>query len=182
MTKAQVSKKGQKVETVQKLAQKLGKAKAVFLTDYTGITHQQLGRLRKSLAKVEAEYVVAKNTLLKIAMRESSDKAIGQLEKELNNPTATLLAYGDEMAAVKELATFIKNTSLPKIKLGLFAGNVASSTDFTKLAALPAKEVLLATLVNRLSGPLYGLHKGASWNIRKLVYVLDAVKSKKPSN
>lgn len=179
-------KKAQKIETVKQLTEKLTKAKTIFLTDYKGITHQQLEGLRKSLAKVEAEYVVTKNTLLSRAMKSlnkaQDKKSIEQLGNELQNSTATLFAYGDEIAAVKILATFIKNTSLPKIKLGLFEGDIATETDFIKLAALPTKEVLLGTLVGRLSGPLYGLHNAASWNIRKLVYALEAVKSKKPAN
>lgn len=174
--------KAQKIEAVKLLKDKIGKSKALFFTDYKGITHQQLEGLRKALKKVEAEYVVAKNTLLEKAIELSGSKASEALKKELNNPTATLLAYGDEIAAIKELATFIKNTSLPKIKLGVFAGNVVSSADFTKLASLPTRDVLLATLVGRLSGPLYGLHNAMSWNIRKLVYALDAIKGKKPSN
>lgn len=174
--------KAQKREAVTTLKEKIEKAKAFFLTDYKGITHQQLEGLRKGLKKIDAEYVVTKNTLLKIAMKQGESKATDQLEKELHHPTAILLAYGDEISAVKELATFIKSTQLPKIKIGMFAGNVATGADFAKLASLPTKEVLYATLVRRLSGPLYGLHNAASWNIRKLVYALSAIKSKKPSN
>lgn len=44
-----------KVDAVAMLKQKLEKAKALFITEYRGLTHQQLESLRKTLKKVEAE-------------------------------------------------------------------------------------------------------------------------------
>lgn len=166
-----------KADAVTKLTNKLGKAKAFFLTDYRGLTHQQLETLKKSLKKVEGEFLVAKNTLLKIALKDNSAKQ--DFEKELKNPTATLFAYGDEIAAIKELANFIKTTQLPKIKIGLFGGKLATEADFTKLASLPTRDVLLATLAIRLKGPIYGLHYALNWNLQRLVVALNNIKSKK---
>lgn len=178
-----------KIDNVATLKDKLGKTKALFLTDYQGMTHKQMETLRKALKKVQAEFVVAKNTLLKLALENQAPKnpqaggfpgqAIQQLEAELKNPTATLLAFGDEIAAIKELAAFIKNTQLPKIKLGFFWGKLATQTDFNKLATLPPREILLAMLVGRLQSPISGLHYALSWNMRRLVTVLNNVKGKK---
>lgn len=167
--------KQRKIDSVAQLKQKLEKAKSFFLTDYRGLTHQQLEQLRKGLKKVEAEYLVAKNTLLKLAIK-SFDKAF---ESELKNPTATLLAYGDEIAPIKELANFIKNAQLPKIKLGFFAGRVATESDFKQLATLPTKDILMSNLVSRLQSPISGFHYALNWNLRRFVTVLDNVRSKK---
>ncbi|OGG27410.1 50S ribosomal protein L10, partial [Candidatus Gottesmanbacteria bacterium RIFCSPLOWO2_01_FULL_39_12b] len=60
--------KQRKMEAVESLKVKLQKAKTFFLTDYRGLTHKQLETLRKSLKKVEAEYLVTKNRLLKLAL------------------------------------------------------------------------------------------------------------------
>lgn len=174
--------KAQKIEAVKLLKEKIGKSKALFLTDYKGITHKQLEGLRKALKKVEAEYVVAKNTLLSRALTENNSDLAKQLASTLQNPTAILLAYGDEIAAVKELAAFIKSTQLPKIKMGVFDGAIATESDFTKLASLPTKHVLLATLVNRLQSPISGFHYALRWNLQKVVTVFDNIKSKKPVN
>lgn len=173
-----------KSDAVSQLADKLGKAKAFFLTDYRGLTHQQVETLKKTLKKVEGEFLVAKNTLLRIAMKQlnpsiSSGQTMKQLEEQLKNPTATFFSYGDEISAIKELANFIKTTQLPKIKIGFFAGNIASEADFQKLASLPTRSVLLATLVNRLKSPIYGLHFALNWNLERLVIVLNNIKSKK---
>lgn len=172
-----------KSDTITKLSDKFGRAKAFFLTDYRGLTHQQLETLKKALKKVEGEFVVAKNTLIRIAMKENAkmDNAkMQELEKEMKNPTATFFAFKDEIAAIKELAKFIKSTQLPKIKIGFFASKVAQADDFQKLASLPTRDILLATLSLRLKSPIYGLHHALRWNLERLVTVLGNVRSKKP--
>lgn len=171
-----------KADTVSTLQDKLAKAKAFFLADYRGLTHQQLETLKKALKKVEAEFVIAKNTLLKIAIEQSSNKAIEPVKEELKNPTAAFFAYGDEISAIKELANFIKVKELPKIKIGFFAEKIAVIEDFQKLATIPNRDVLLSTLVGRMKGPLFGLHYALNWNLQKLATVLSNVKNKKPAN
>jgi large subunit ribosomal protein L10 len=155
------------------------------LTDYRGLTHQQLEQLKRALKKVEAEFLVVKNTLLGIALEVKDPKvqsfkdAKDKLKEELKNPTAVLFAFGDELAAVKELAKSIKNIQLPKIKIGLFSGKLTTASDFTRLASLPDRQVLLAILAMRLKSPLYGLHYALSWNLQRLVIALNSVKNKK---
>lgn len=174
------------VDSVKALTDKLAKTKGLFLADYRGLTHQQLETLRKGLKKADGEFLVAKNTLLKIALKQSDNKAIDRsasekVNEELKNPTATLLINGDEIAPIKVLADFIKKNSLPKIKLGFFGGKLATETDFNKLASLPTRDVLIATLVNRLNSPIQGLHYALRWNLQSLVTVLGNIKSKKPA-
>ena len=175
-----------KVETVAALKEKLEKAKTLFITEYRGLTHQQLEQLRKALKKVEAEYIVAKNRLVKLAMSQcsnlSADKSgipITQFEKELHNPTATFLAFGDEIAAIKALANFIKSAQLPIVKIGLFGGKIATADEFKKLATLPSREILLATLAMRLMGPVSGLHYALRYNLQRLAVAIEGVKNKK---
>lgn len=170
-----------KIEAISSLQEKLKTAKAFFFTDYRGLTHKQLEELRKALKKVEAEYIVAKNTLLKLAIQQLPKETLPQLEGELNNPTAALLIHGDTVNAVKAVAKFIKNFQLPKIKIGFFDERIATNEDFKKLSVLPNKETLLATLVMRMKSPLYGLHYALNWNLQRVVTVLGNIKDKKPA-
>ena len=177
MRKAKPNQK--KEDIVKDLNGKFAKAKAFFLTDYKGISHKDLEILRRKLKEVEAEFVVAKNTLIKIALDQTSNQTWAQLKDHLKESTATMFAYGDEIAAVKTLADFAKNLTLPKIKAGLFSGNIASENDFQRLATLPSRDILLATLLNRLNAPIQNFHYALSWNLVKFVTVLDNVKNKK---
>lgn len=171
-----------KIDQVKILKDKLSRAKALFLADYRGLTHQQLESLRKNLKKAKGEFVIAKNTLIKIAIKENKSVAESdteQFDNELKNPTAALFAFGDEVAPIRVLSDFIKNNQLPKIKIGLFGGKVAKEADFKKLAALPTRDVLLATLAMRMKSPIYGLHYALRWNLQGLVTTLGNIKEKK---
>ena len=57
-------------ETVASLKEKLSRSKAVVLTDQSGLSVSLAGELKKKLKSVDAESVVAKNTLIKIATKE----------------------------------------------------------------------------------------------------------------
>ena len=172
-----------KIDNVTALQEKLAKTKAFFLTDYKGLTHQQMEGLRKTLKKAEAEFSVVKNTLFKIALEKSTQlnlkNSFNKLVEHLKHSTAVLLVYGDEVAPIKELAQFMKNTQLPKVKAGYFSGVYATETDFQRLSLIPTREVLMATLAVRLNGPIYGFHRALRWNLQGLVTTLDNIKNKK---
>ena len=169
-----------KSDAIADIGEKIGRAKAFFLTDYKGLTHKQLEELRKNLKKVEAEYSIVKNTLFKKSLEEKNVADTDKIADSLKQPTAAFFAYGDGISAIKALSDFAKATALPKIKIGMFDSKLASADDFKMLASLPSREILLATIVNRLQSPISGLHYSLNWNLIKIVNVLNNIKNKKP--
>lgn len=167
-----------KIETVDKLTQKLAKAKSVVFADYRGLKHKQLEELRKVLKKTDAEFVVTKNRLLARALADRAQA----IKETLHDTTASLFSYADEVAPLKELLKFFKTAGFGKAKGALMGKTVLSETEVTRLSQLPTREVLLAQLVRQLNAPIQGLHYALSWNIRKLVYALRAVKEAKGKN
>ncbi len=164
-----------KLETVTALTDKIGRAKSMVVVEYTGLKHKQLEELRKLLKKTNAEFVIAKNRLMKKAL---GDRA-ATLETLLEQPTATLFAYADEVAPLKELLKFFKTAGMGKAKGGLLGATALSEAEVTRLASLPSREILLGTLVRQLNAPIQGLHYALQWNLNKLVWGLNAVKEKK---
>lgn len=165
--------KAKNIAVVAGLSKKLGRAKSLVLTDYRSLTHKQLEDLHKALKKVEAEYVVVKNSLLRIA---SASTAYSLLPTNLIGPSAILLSYADEIAPLKELYKTIKTLSLPKIKLGFINGIVYNELEIDRIAKLPTKEVLRTQLVSQLNGPIYGFVFCLNYNLQKLVYILGQIK------
>lgn len=163
-----------KIDTVTSLTEKVAKAKAIVLADYRGLKHKQLEELRKILKKVDAEFAIVKNRLF---LRALGDKATS-LESSLSDATAALLAYADEVAPIKELLKFFKNSGVGRPKAGLLGTQVFSESEVTRLSELPTRNALLGMLVGQLNAPIQGLHYGLSWNLLKFVYVLNAVKGK----
>lgn len=176
--------KAKKQAVVAEFSEKVAKARAMVMTNYQGMTHKQLEELKKALKKADAELVVTKNTLLLRAFEIGNLSADRQdLKLEIGNslagPTATLFAYSDPVAPLKELAKTIKALKLPLIKLGILDGKQISSEQVNKLSTLPPKEVLLAQFVGTLNSPISGLVRALNWNMQKLVMTLNAIQQSK---
>ncbi|MCL5435133.1 MAG: 50S ribosomal protein L10 [Patescibacteria group bacterium] len=176
--------RARKIEIVSELSEKFAKAKALVFTNYQGLTHKQLEGLKKGIKPLDGEFVVAKNTLLKLALEKSNVIPIksGQnsnLDEVLQNPTGTMFLYGDIIEPLKKLAKIIKEFNLPTVKFGILGSQALTSEQVLKLATLPSRETLIAQFVGSMKSPLYGLHRALNWNIQKLVLTLDQIKNQK---
>lgn len=167
-----------KIDTVTALSEKLTRAKSVVVADYRGLKHKQLEELRKKLKKVEADFTIAKNRLFKRALGDKAEK----LADSLSQTTAILFAYGDEVAPIRELLKFFKTAGAGSPKSGLLGESPLSEADVTKLSQLASHQVLLGQLARQLNAPIQGLHYALQWNLRRLVYALDAVAKAPPAS
>lgn len=168
--------KQQKIDTVKSLTQELEGAKSVVLTDYQGLTMNQLSKLRVELTDEEAKFSVVKNSLLSLALKQanldvSQDIKVG--------PTAILLSQGDEVSPIKVLVKTLKDLGVGKIKAGFLGRDFLDSIAITRLASLPSKLELQGKVVGTLAAPLIGLANVLQGNLRNLVYALDQIKIKK---
>lgn len=194
MNEKKVSKNREKKEQlVAEIAEKIGRSKGLVFTNFQGLTHKQLEELKRALKDANAELVVTKNTLLKLALKTTdhglrttavdglpAGKAGSQSTVDnFVNPTATIFAYEDVIAPLKHLAKTLKNLGLPTIKFGILDGQALNSEQVLKLASLPTRDVLLAQVVGGLKSPIFGLHRALNWNIQELVMTLSAIQQKK---
>lgn len=171
------SKSRQKKETiVGELSEKLERAKALIFTNYQGLTHKQIEKLKKSAKALNADYVVVKNTLLLKSLEGSKIKLE---EKDLEGPTAAMFVYGDVIEPLKNLGKTIRQLGLPTIKFGILDEKLVKADQLLRLATLPSREVLIAQFVNGLKFPIYGLHRALSWNLQKLLMTLKAIETGK---
>lgn len=164
-----------KIDTVQSLTDKVGRAKSIVFADYRGLKHKQMEELRRILKNVEGEIVVAKNRLMKRALADKAES----VSPMLADTTAALFSYKDEVAALKEFAKFLKSAGAGKTKGGLLGTQLLSDEEVIQLATLPTREVLLARLAGQLNAPIQALHYALSWNMNKLVWTLQGIKEKK---
>ena len=162
-------KKSQKFFTVDNLKEKLKAAKALILTDYSGLKVDQINQLRQNIKKSGGEFEVVKNTLLSKASENSDLK----IEKDkLEGNTAALWLYSDDLAPLKALDVFIKKNDLPKFKFGFWDKSLIEMEKIKELASLPGLAELQARLVSFLKAPLSGLTYNLKGNLFKLVYLL----------
>ena len=159
----------QKEETVQIIQEKLGRAKSVVFTDYKGLSMKQLSDLRNKLREVNAEFTITKNTLLKHA----------NPDLDLEGPTATLLAYDDEISPIKILVKALKDATIGKVKSGFLGGMSLDEAKIIQLSTLPTKDELRGQTVGVLVAPLRGIVSVLQGNLRNLVYALSEIQKVK---
>ena len=153
----------QKEKEVEELAAKLKEAKIVLLTDYRGISVEQVTGLRADLRKSSSEYKVIKNNITRRALEKCKYEG---LEDLLVGPTAVIMNNEDYLDTAKAIYKFSKDNDFYKIKGGIIEGKVMTTEEIITLAKLPSKE----TLISMLAGALLG-------NISKLAVALDQVRA-----
>ena len=138
----------------------------------------KINELRATMAQTGAEVSVAKNTLLKVALKQEkvTDETLIQ---SLQGPNATIFAYTDGIATLKALFDFAKKFELPKIKAGIVDGMVATAEKLLVLSNLPGRDRLLGQFVYTLKSPLTGFANVLGGSQRKMVYALKAIADKK---
>lgn len=173
--KAQLQKK---VETVEKLKNKLSEAQSSILADYRGLNVAEATELRSKLREAGIEFKVVKNTL---TFRAAKEIGLEDLEQYLEGPTAIAFSVEDPVAPAKILNSFAKQHNALEIKAGVLEGKVISFEKVKELANLPSREELLAKTLAGMQGPMYGFVNVLQGTIRSFVYALDALRQKKES-
>ena len=142
-------KRPDKEQLVVELKEKIGNAKALYYTDFTGLNVKSMTELRRRLRKAKVEYVVIKNTLALRAVNES-----GLVSQKLKGPTGIVIAK-DPVAAAKVLTDFAKdNDKRPAVKGGLFDGRSVDAAQVAKLANMPSREQMLSQLGGYMQAPM----------------------------
>ncbi len=160
-------KKQEKIFTVQNLAAKLKEAKTVILTDFQGLTAEEINQLRAMIKGVGGELMVVKNTLLQRALKDASLPV-----PELEGPTAISISLEDEFEPLKVISKHAKTTGLPKFKSGIWEDRLLSADELEELGNLPGKNQLLINLARILQTPTIKLVNSLANNQRKLILIL----------
>lgn len=168
--------KKSKEALVEEFAEKLKVAKAAFLADYRGLNVEQANTLRRKLQGVDVEYRVVKNTLLRLAAKDTD---VACLDEFLTGPTAIALVNNDPVAPAKALVEFAKQNSIFELKAGMLDGKLLAVDDIKALAELPSREELLAKMLGSMSAPATNFVGVLAAVPRSFVRALAAIKDQK---
>ena len=164
------------ISNVKDLTDKLSRAKSIYFTDYLGLNVSDVTSLRKKFFDSNVEYLVVKNTLLKIA---SDQNEISLGDELFSGSTAIAISYDEPVLAAKVIKGFLKDHDLPSIKGILFEGSYLPASDFEKIANLPSKEESLAKIIVMLKSPLQNIVNLLNSPMIKLVNVLNGLRETK---
>lgn len=166
-----------KQEEVVKLRKYFMESKTAVFADYRGIAAEDMTALRKQLREADAHLQVVKNTLARLAAK---DTPFENAESLFNGPLSVAFGAGEDPSApAKALVEFAKRNENLKITGGVLEGSVLDEAQVKALALTPPKPVVQAMLLGVLQAParnFMGVLEGAA---RKFLYVLTAYSEKK---
>jgi len=168
--------KTEKTKLVEELIQKLEKSNSIFLADFTGLNVEDITRLRRNLKEKEIYFKIAKNTLTRLAAKESGKEAIVDY---LQGPVGVAYIYGDPTWAAKIFYESYKKIEKPKIKAFLIENQLYTGEKLKEWATLPPKEEVLAELVAALNAPMAQLVGILNAVIQNFVLTLEGMAEKK---
>jgi len=172
--------RGQKETIVNELKDHFQRSPVLALLDYKGLSVQKISDLRDQIRGLGGVLRVGKNTLLRIALKESGfeDKAF------LNHISGTnAILYvkenADPMPVMRAMVKFAKEQPFLVPKAAVFEGQIFEGEAIVELSKLPSREELYAMLCNRLQTPISKTAFALNGIITKLLYALEAIKTEK---
>lgn len=168
-----------KEENVAQLQDQLSQLKLMVMTDYRGLTVPEISELRANLRAEGITYSVTKNTLLRIAAK-NTENLVDIDPSTFVGPMALAISTEDEVAPARVVFQYAKQHDALEI-VGAVTGDgkVLTPAEVKALATLPTREQLIAQVVGTIAAPLSGLVGVMGANVRGIVTVLNAIKESK---
>lgn len=164
----------QKIATVADLKEKLGRMQFAVFAHYRGMSVADMTNLRAKLRATGAELLVAKNTLIRLAARETGHDAIESL---LEGPTIVAFAYEDAAKTAKVITDFVRiQGQQPKFVVrGALLGRTAIPADgLDQVVRLPSREQALAMVLGGVVAPVTGVVGVLNAVVSNIAYVVQA--------
>lgn len=165
-----------KKEKIEYIKSNLEKAKVAIVTNYKGLSVEEITSLRRLLQKEGADYTVTKNTLAKIALKGTPFEVLSDSMKE---STAIAFGFEDEISPARVIAKFIKDKKKCEILAGAVEGQLLDAKQVDELAKTPSREELYAKMLGCVNSPATGIVGSMNAVMSSLVRAIDAVAKQK---
>ena len=165
-----------KNDKVALIKEKIDKAQVAVVSEYTGLSVEEITKLRRELQKEGGDYMVTKNTLAKIAIKGTPYEVLAET---LKGPIAIAFGFTDQVAPAKVLSKFIKDTKKGEIIAAAMDGQLMSAEEAKALANLPSREELYAKMLGCINSPASGIANSVNAVMSSLVRAVAAVRDQK---
>jgi len=167
--------KEQKTAVVDKLSGSFKKATIALVSEYRGMTVAETTEVRRKLRAVRGELKVAKNTLIRRAIK---DTGYTSLEDKLGGPVGLIIGTEDPVEIAKTVVGFKDLGDKFKLRGGVVDGSPVTVEEIQALATLPPKEVILGQLLGLLQAPATHLVRLLNEPGSALARLIDAIGKK----
>jgi large subunit ribosomal protein L10 len=168
-------KKSEKTALVEDLAKSFGRASIALVSEYRGMTAAESTEMRKRLRAVRGEMRVAKNTLVRRAIKGTAYEA---LDSKLGGQIGLILSYEDPVALAKTFTGFGPLGDKLKLRAAVLDGKALTPEEIQALAKLPSREVIFGQLLGLLNAPATQLVRLLNEPGSYLARVIDAIGKK----
>jgi large subunit ribosomal protein L10 len=144
----------QKQTEVTHLKGTFSTAKSAVVLEFKGLTVVKDTSFRKNIRDGKGQYRVSKNTLLRLAVKET---AFESLIPHFKGATAVATTENDVVALAKAVHTFLKDNPAATFKGAILDGKTVTVKEFQTIAELPSREVLIGKLLYLMMYPISGL-------------------------
>lgn len=142
--------RAEKANISQEYLTRLNTSPFFIVVDYQGLKVGPMTELRKRLVRAGAEIHVVKNSIFRIAAKESG---LADLKGVMSGQMAVVTGQKDICAAAKAVKTFAAEFERPKVKFGFLDNSRIEATEVDVLADLPPMDVLRAKLLGVMMAP-----------------------------
>lgn len=170
--------RARKNEIVEALRQKADRAGIAVVTDFKGMSVEELTDLRVKLRAAGVDYQVVKNTLARLAVKGGTHDA---LKDHLKENCGIAWGYDDPVVAAKVLVDFAKGSKKFVVKSGSLDGRIITDQGVKDLSTLPGKPELLARMLGTMNAVPTSFVSLFANVIRGFLYALNGIKEQKES-
>ena len=162
-------KKDQKKKFVKDYKDILNNVGILVVTHYSGLKTTQTDELRLKINEVGGKFIIVKNSLMKIILKDHKSKEFKSL---FNGPVA--LAYSeDEVSAAKVAVNFSKENDKLLILGGISGNKFLEQQDVLEIALLPSLDEIRAKLVSLIQTPAKNIAYALKFSANKLARVFN---------
>ncbi len=169
--------KAEKKELIKALVAEFGKSDNFYFADFSGITAEDVSRLRQELRAENAHMKVVKNRLL-TRILEQLDVEIPDQEM-FRGSTAILYSLDDVLVPARKITQFAADDVSIKFKGAFIEGRYLDIQEVERLAKIPPRDNLLAQLVGLFEGIKSALVSILTAKTQELVLVLSSLREQK---
>jgi large subunit ribosomal protein L10 len=164
-------KRERKVELLEIYREEVKKSSALVFTNYRGFSVAKLQSLRVKLSETNTDFMVVKNSLLGIALKENG---LPSPETLLSGTNAVAFVGEDVGRGVKSILDWIKAEKIGEVSGALLGNSVLDGKNAESLADLPSKDQVRAMLLGAISAPASSLARIVSAPTASLARVINA--------
>ncbi len=170
--------RAEKAEVIDSLKTKADQSKIAVVTDFRGMSVEQMTALRTKLRDEGVDYKVVKNTLARIALKDGQHECLCD---QLAENCGVAFGYDDPVVPAKLLVDYIKKNKSKnlKTKFASLEGKFLSAEQVEELSKLPGRDELLGKTLSTMNAVPTNFVGVFANLLRNMLYAMNAIKEQK---